>query len=103
MAKQYHGALDASSKGEFLSAGDPKSGNAGYVAIERVKGTLNGRVGSFAVMQMGQMSTGSAPLLTVTVVPGSGTGDLSGIFGGMKLVNEGGKHSYVLDYGFSSK
>jgi hypothetical protein len=98
MEKQYHGALEATSKGIFLSAGDPKSGNAGYVAIERVTGTLNGREGSFALMQKGEMSNGSAPQLGVSVVPGSGTGDLSGIYGTMTIVAEGGQHRYALKY-----
>jgi hypothetical protein len=98
MEKQYHGALEATSKGIFLSAGDPKSGNAGYVAIERVTGTLNGREGSFALAQKGEMANGSAPQLAVSVVPGSGTGDLSGMYGTMSIVVEGGKHRYTLEY-----
>jgi len=103
MDKQFHGDLEGTGKGEMLSAGDPKTGNAGYVAIERFTGSLSGRAGSFALMQLGQMSTGVAPQLTMIVAPGSGTGDLSGIYGTMKISVAGGQHSYVLEYAFSSK
>ncbi len=103
MDKQFHGDLEGTSKGEMLSAGDPKTGNAGYVAIERVTGSLNGRVGSFALMQMAQMATGITPQLTMPIAPGSGTGDLSGIYGSMKIAVADRQHRYVLDYAFSSK
>lgn len=45
--KQFHGDLEATSKGEMLSAGTVVQGSAGYVAIERVSGTLHGRTGTF--------------------------------------------------------
>jgi hypothetical protein len=57
----------------MISAGDPSSGNAGYVAIEQVTGTLSGHTGSFALQHLGVMESGSYKL-DVTVVPGSGTG-----------------------------
>jgi len=79
MEKQYRGDLVGSAKGEFLSSGDPTKGNAGYVAMERVTGTLGGRAGSFSLMQMGQMTTGTAPSLAVVIVPGSGTEELNGL------------------------
>jgi hypothetical protein len=101
--KIYHGDLQATGKGLMLSAGDPGQGSAGYVALERVTGTLGGRAGSFALMQMGTMAPGVGQQLTVTVVPGSGTGDLSGIYGGMVIHVAGGKHSYVLKYAFAAK
>ncbi len=101
--KVYHGDLEATGKGLMLSSGDPGQGSAGYVAMERVTGTLAGRAGSFALMQMGTMAPGTGPQLTVTVVPGSGTGDLSGIYGGMTINIAAGKHSYVLNYAFAAK
>lgn len=94
--KQLHGDLEATSKGEMLSAGSAK-GSGGYVAIERVNGTLNGRTGSFALQHSGTMTNG-APQLSVTVVPGSGTGELTGIAGKMTIKIEGGKHFYTFDY-----
>jgi len=101
--KVYRGDLQATGKGLMLSSGDPGQGSAGYVAMERDSGTLAGRAGSFALMQMGTMAPGVGQQLTVTVVPGSGTGDLSGIYGGMAIDVSGGKHSYVLNYAFASK
>jgi Protein of unknown function (DUF3224) len=97
LVKQYHGDLDAASKGEMLSAGEPSSGNAGYVAIEQVTGTLNGHTGSFALQHIGTMENGSYKL-SVVVVPGSGTAQLTGISGTLTIVIANGKHSYVFDY-----
>lgn len=97
LVKQYHGDLDATSKGEMLSAGEPSSGNAGYVAIEQVTGTLNGHTGSFALQHIGSMESGSYKL-SVVVVPGSGTGQLTGIGGTLTIIITSGKHSYTFDY-----
>jgi hypothetical protein len=101
--KVYHGDLEATGTGLMLSAGDPGQGSAGYVALERISGTLQGRAGSFALMQMASMAPGVGQQMTVTVVPGSGTGDLSGIYGGMEINLAGGKHRYVLNYAFATK
>lgn len=96
--KQFRGDLEATSKGEMLSAGTSVKGSAGYVAIERVTGTLNGRRGSFVLQHNGTMNRG-APQLTVTVVPDSGTDQLVGLSGTMAIViAPGGKHSYEFDY-----
>jgi Protein of unknown function (DUF3224) len=103
LEKQYHGDLEGAAKGEMLSAGDPKSGNAGYVAIEKVTGRLADKAGSFALMHSGTMAAGTTPQLSVVIVPGSGTGELSGIFGVLTISKVEGKHTYTLDYGFSSR
>jgi hypothetical protein len=95
--KQFSGDLEATSKGQMLSTMGEVKGSAGYVAIERVTGTLHGRVGSFALQHTGSMDRG-APQLSVTVVPDSGAGDLVGITGKMTIQNEAGKHSYRFDY-----
>ena len=98
ISKQYHGALEATAVGEMLSGGDPKAGTAGYVAIETVTGSLEGKAGSFQVMQWGTMQGGKREL-RVGVVPGSGTGALVGITGTMTIeIAAGGKHSYALEY-----
>src|ERR1700689_3695044 len=81
--KQYHGALEATSKGQMLSAGNPAQGNGGYVAIEKIMGTLHGRTGSFILQHSGTMKD-NVPQMSVTLVPGSGTGRLEGIAGTMK-------------------
>lgn len=94
--KQFHGDLEASSKGEMLSAGNPAS-SGGYVAIEKVTGKLNGRSGSFVLQHNATMKDGK-PQMDVFVVPGSGSGELAGISGTMNILIVGGKHSYVFTY-----
>lgn len=95
--KQFHGDLDALSKGQMLAVRTGTEGSAGYVAMEYVVGTLAGRAGSFALQHRGVMNRGVAELL-VSVVPDSGTGQLAGIDGQMRIIIEGGKHLYEFDY-----
>lgn len=95
--KQFHGDLHGSSLGEMLSAGTEVPGSAGYVAIERVSGTLHGRQGSFVLMHFGSMERG-VPSLRVTVVPDSGAGGLAGIRGELVIRIEQGRHQYTFDY-----
>ena len=96
--KQFHGDLDATSKGEMLTAGSTTIKNsAGYVAVERVTGTLHGRRGTFALQHNGVMTRGEGKL-TITVVPDSGTGDLTGLAGIMTIDISNGKHSYTFEY-----
>ncbi len=94
--KVFHGDLDATSHGEMLAV-RTHGGSAGYVAMERVTGTLHGRHGSFVLQHFGVMTRGS-PTLTVSVVPDSGTEGLTDITGSMTIENTGGAHSYVLTY-----
>jgi hypothetical protein len=95
--KQFHGDLEATSEGEMLSAVTDVKGSAGYVAIERVTGTLQGRTGSFVLQHTGTMTRG-APQLSVTVVPDSGAGQLVGLTGKMAINIANGKHSYEFEY-----
>jgi hypothetical protein len=95
--KQFHGDLEAASKGEMLSFMNRDAGSGGYVALEHVTGTLSGRSGSFVLEHNATMDRG-APMLNIIVVPGSGTGDLAGIAGTMKIRIESGKHFYDFDY-----
>jgi hypothetical protein len=97
LEKQYHGGLEATSKGQMLWFGDPAKGSAGLVAIERVTGTLAGRSGSFALQHSSSMNRG-AMQISVTVVPESGTDQLTGLAGSMTIQIENGKHSYQFDY-----
>ena len=96
--KEFHGDLIASSKGEMLAimSGTVKE-SAGYVAMEKVTGALQGRKGSFALQHSGTMNRG-AQSLTLTVVPDTGTGELTGISGAMKITITDGKHFYDFDY-----
>jgi Protein of unknown function (DUF3224) len=97
MEKQFHGDLEATTKGEMLSAGGSVQGSAGYVAIERVSGSLHGRVGTFVLQHSGVMTRG-VPGLAVSVVPDSGTGELVGLAGTMQIVIGSGKHTYDFTY-----
>ncbi len=96
--KQFHGDLEATSQGEMLAIRTDIANSAGYVAIERVTGTLHGRKGSFVLQHSSTMNRG-VPTQGIAVVPDSGSGELSGLYGTMTIViAEGGKHSYVFDY-----
>jgi hypothetical protein len=95
--KKYSGPLDASACGEMLTASTVVDGSAGYVAVERVDGSLEGREGTF-VLQHSATLTRGAPQLSIGVVPDSGTGELVGLVGRMKIEITGGKHFYVLEY-----
>jgi hypothetical protein len=95
--KQFHGELEATSAGEMLSVGTEVKGSAGYVAIERVNGTLHGHAGTFALQHSGTMKRGE-PQLSVTVVPDSGTGRLVGLAGKLTIKIIEGKHFYEFEY-----
>ena len=95
--KQFHGDLEATSQGEMLSVMSDVQGSAGYVAIERVSGALNGRRGSFVLQHNATMNRGE-PFLNIIVVPDSGSGELVGLSGTMRIVIADGKHSYEFDY-----
>lgn len=95
--KQIHGDLEAISKGEMFSGGDPKQGAAGYVAVEVVTGILRGRKGSFALQHTATMDQ-RGPQMSVIIVPGSGTGELKGISGTFDIQISDGRHSYDLEY-----
>jgi hypothetical protein len=96
--KQFRGELEAASKGEMLSAGTSVKGSAGYVAIERVTGTLQGRSGTFVLQHNATMNRGT-PAQNIVVVPDSGTGQLAGLSGTMRIaIAADGKHSYEFDY-----
>ena len=97
LEKRFHGELQATSAGEMLSVGTEIAGSAGYVAMERVNGTLHGRTGSFALQHSGTMTRGE-PQLSVTVVPDSGTGQLAGMAGKMIIKIVEGKHFYEFRY-----
>ena len=95
--KQFHGDLEAGSKGQMLGAMSAVEGSGGYVALELVSGTLNGKKGTFVLQHNGTMAK-NIPTMHVSVVPDSGTGELTGLAGTMTIIIEGGKHSYVFEY-----
>lgn len=95
--KTFRGDLEGTSRGQMMSAVTAVKGSAGYVAIERVTGTLEGKSGTFVLQHSGTMNRGQASLV-LTVVPDSATAGLTGLSGSMGIIIEGGKHSYVFDY-----
>jgi hypothetical protein len=98
LEKQYHGDLEATGKGQMLTAGTEVKGSGAYVAIEKISGTLNGRSGSFILQHAGTMAQ-NVPQLTIVVVPDSGTGELKGLTGKMTIIIAAdGKHSYEIEY-----
>lgn len=99
--KQFHGDLQATSKGQMMYADTSVETSGGYVAMERVTGSLHGRTGTFALQHSGTMTRG-AQQLTLTVVPDSGTGQLEGLSGSMRIVITEGKHFYEFDYALPS-
>src|SRR5262245_52472178 len=96
--KQFAGDLTGTSKGEMMTAESSVEGSGGYVAIERVEGTLRGRKGTFVLLHQGTMKRGGDFKLTIIVVPDSGTNQLVGLTGTMSIVIKDGKHLYDLDY-----
>ena len=95
--KEFHGDLEATSRGQMLATRTDVEGSAGYVAIERVTGTLHGRSGAFALQHSGVMTRGAGDLV-ITIIPDSGTGDLAGLAGRMTIEIVDGKHRYGLEY-----
>jgi len=97
VAKKWQGDLEGTSTGQMLSGGDVAKGSAGYVAIEKVTGTLKGKKGTFIFQHSGTMNRGE-PTLSITVVPDSGTDELQGLVGTMTIKIENGKHFYDFEY-----
>ena len=95
--KVFRGDLDAVSQGEMLAAMTATKGSAGYVAVEKVTGTLLGRSGTFVLQHSSTMERGT-PTQSVAVVPDSGTGELAGLAGGMTIIIRDGKHYYRFEH-----
>ena len=96
--KHFHGDLEATSEGTMLAAGTgAKNSSGGYVALEIVTGSLKGRTGTFVLQHSATMNRG-VPQLSITVVPDSGTGQLTGLAGKMNINIADGKHSYDFEY-----
>lgn len=80
LVKRYRGPLEGAGQARVLTAqGD---GGRGYVASERVSGTLEGRTGTF-VIQHGAAGAAGEPeeVALGVIVGGSGTGELEGLRG----------------------
>jgi hypothetical protein len=97
LAKAFEGDLVGRSEGQMLTAMTPVKGSAAYVAAEWFSGALNGRHGGFALIHRGVMSAGDQELV-ITIVPDSGSGELSGISGSLSIDIRDGQHFYTLDH-----
>jgi len=97
ITKSFDGPLSGKSRGEMLTAKTDVDTSAGYVAIEKFTGTLEGKAGSFVLQHFGMMSAGNDRLI-LEVVPDSGTEELKGISGKMEINREGKGHEYVFQY-----
>jgi hypothetical protein len=100
--KQFHGDLSGVSKGEMIAHMSPTvKGSAGYVAMERVDGTLLGKRGSFVLQHSSTMNR-SVPTQSISVVPDSGTDELTGLSGRMTIEIIEKVHYYVFDFSFDA-
>ncbi|MFL5355278.1 DUF3224 domain-containing protein [Archangium sp.] len=99
--KKFRGDLEGASVLEMLGVMDKALGSGGYVALERITGVLAGRSGSF-VMQHSSLMARGKPTQSITVVPDSGTGELTGLAGSMTIDIVNGSHFYVFDYTLNS-
>jgi hypothetical protein len=97
--KQFVGPLSGTSHVQMLAARTPVEGSAGYVALERVSGTLAGKAGTFVLQHSGTMNRRTQTLV-VSVVPDSGTEALQGLSGRMSIDIVDGKHYYDFEYSF---
>lgn len=95
--KTFRGELEGTSKGEMLAARTAVKDSAGYVAIEKVTATLAGRPGTFVLQHSATMAGGKHEL-SVSVVPDSGTGGLTGLTGKMNIIIENKQHFYEFTY-----
>lgn len=95
--KQYSGGMVGSARAQMLAAYTATPGSAGYVAIEHFSGTVDGMPGSLAFQHSGAMGRGEASL-TVTVVPDSGTGELTGISGALELSGKDSEQTFLFEY-----
>lgn len=102
LQKHFQGDLEGTGQGEMLGAGDGKT-SGGYVALEKISGTLGGRKGSFVMIHRALMVGGAPTEWTIDVVPESGTDELQGLSGSMKIIIADGKHSYELTYSLATR
>ncbi|MFD2078546.1 Protein of unknown function [Actinopolymorpha cephalotaxi] len=105
VGKEFRGGLTGTSTARLLTVAGRVPTSAAYVAIERMTGTLDGRTGTFVVQHAATMETDDAgpySTMTVTVVPDTGTGELTGIRGEVTItVHEDGGHTYAIEYDFT--
>jgi Protein of unknown function (DUF3224) len=94
--KTFRGEIEGHGSVEMLAARAAEG--AGYVALEYITGTVNGRSGGFSLLHIGTMA-GQETWARWPVVPGSGTGELRTIRGEGRIdIDAAGGHTFTLDY-----
>jgi hypothetical protein len=99
LRKTFTGALEGTSVVAMTSAAVGEQ-PAGYVAVELVTGTLEGRSGSFVLQHSGVVD-GADSRAAGVVLPGTGSGELAGLRGTVELTHEETGAVLVLDYELS--
>ena len=94
--KTYLGAMKGSGIGQMISK-RTENESAVYYAIEEFSGSVEGKRGGFTLIHKGKMSKESQTL-EVTILEGSGTGELQNISGSMLIVQEADSHRYELNF-----
>ena len=79
VSQAYQGAISGEGFVEFLMS-HAANGTASFVGMELVQGDVNGKSGSFVIQHVGTYDSGGARSAW-SIVPGSGTGELTGISG----------------------
>ena len=100
--KKYHGDVQGTSTGQMQAIKNAEDTGA-YVALEKVVASLHGRNGTFMLMHYGYMSKGAVGRWLVEIVPDSGTGELAGLSGTMKIIPKDGMHYYEIDYALTER
>lgn len=92
IAKTFTGAVEGTSEVELLTATNAAS--RAYVGFERLEVSVDGRKGSFVLHHTADEESG----MTVKILTGSGTGELTGITGTAKIEIDGEDHHLTLTY-----
>jgi hypothetical protein len=96
----YAGEITGTGKLRYTiqyDAGD--SGTGRFLGFEQVVGSLDGRTGSFVLKHEGAFAQDGTVTYTITVVAGTGTGDLTGLRGeGTVVAKPDGEAPYTLSY-----
>ena len=96
MNKSYKGDMKGSGIGQMISK-RTENGTAAYYAIEEFSGSVDGRNGTFTLVHQGSMNK-DAQSLEVTVLEGSGSGELATVKGSMLITQDANGHKYEFRY-----
>lgn len=98
--KRFEGPLEATSVVSMMGIMDQNLGSGGYVALEKVTGTLEGKKGSFCLQHSSTMRRGASSQ-NIVVIPDTGTEELKDLNGSMTIeIQKDGTHYYIFEYEF---